>query len=249
MRAFSLVELSIVLVILGLLTGGILAGQSLIHAAELRAFSSETSRYSSAIHGFRDKYFGLPGDITNAAAFWGKDNTNCSYLTNPVGTPGTCNGNGDGKIVWDYANGEDLRAWQQLAMAGLIEGSYAGYGEVAIGATVPSSKVAGGSGYMLYTSDWMGFATNHAAPGATLRLMYGKPRYIMAGMTFMTNAALKAEDAWNLDTKMDDGLPRTGKFTAVTGTGGSTSCDLPVSPFNYRLDSTDTNCDLIYAIY
>ena len=71
MRAFSLVELSIVLVILGLLVGGILAGQSLIHAAELRAVSSEYQRYRTAIYAFRDKYLGLPGDITTATNFWG----------------------------------------------------------------------------------------------------------------------------------------------------------------------------------
>lgn len=56
-RGFSLVELSIVLVILGLLTGGILAGQSLIRAAELRAVSTEYSRYATAVQSFRDKYF------------------------------------------------------------------------------------------------------------------------------------------------------------------------------------------------
>lgn len=60
-KAFSLVELSIVLVILGLLTGGILAGQSLIRAAELRAVSTEYSRYITATQSFRDKYFAVPG--------------------------------------------------------------------------------------------------------------------------------------------------------------------------------------------
>ena len=59
---FSLVELSIVLVILGLLTGGILAGQSLIRAAELRSISTDYSRYIAAVQAFRDKYFALPGD-------------------------------------------------------------------------------------------------------------------------------------------------------------------------------------------
>ena len=68
--AFSLVELSIVLVILGLLTGGILAGQSLIRAAQLRAVSTEYSRYVASINSFRDKYFGWPGDLRNATAFW-----------------------------------------------------------------------------------------------------------------------------------------------------------------------------------
>lgn len=70
LRGFSLVELSIVLVILGLLTGGILAGQSLIRASELRSVSTELQRYSSAIYSFRDQYMALPGDMLNATSFW-----------------------------------------------------------------------------------------------------------------------------------------------------------------------------------
>ncbi|PZP83692.1 MAG: type II secretion system protein, partial [Azospirillum brasilense] len=56
-HGFSLVELSIVLVILGLLTGGILGGQSLIRAAELRTISTDANRYITAAQTFRDKYF------------------------------------------------------------------------------------------------------------------------------------------------------------------------------------------------
>ena len=68
---FTLVELSIVLVILGLLVGGVLAGQSLIHAAELRAISTELTNYKTAIGAFRDKYLAIPGDMNNAVKFWG----------------------------------------------------------------------------------------------------------------------------------------------------------------------------------
>jgi prepilin-type N-terminal cleavage/methylation domain-containing protein len=68
-RGFSLVELSIVLVILGLLTGGILAGQSLIRAAELRSITTQFNQYVSATQSFRDKYMALPGDMPNATRF------------------------------------------------------------------------------------------------------------------------------------------------------------------------------------
>ena len=70
-KAFSLVELSIVLVILGLLVGGILTGQSLIRAAELRSVTTEFSQYQTAVMTFRDKYFAIPGDMKNARDFWG----------------------------------------------------------------------------------------------------------------------------------------------------------------------------------
>ncbi|MBY6117485.1 prepilin-type N-terminal cleavage/methylation domain-containing protein [Mameliella alba] len=69
---FSLVELSIVLVILGLLIGGVLTGQNLIRAAELRSVMTEFKTYQTAVMTFRDKYFALPRDMTNATDFfWG----------------------------------------------------------------------------------------------------------------------------------------------------------------------------------
>lgn len=134
-QAFSLVELSIVLVILGLLVGGVLAGQSLIRAAELRAVSTEYSRYTAAVNSFKDKYFAIPGDMNNAVRFWGAQaggtadgsNTTCEALTTPATGTATCNGNGDGQ-VHQVSTGwyERFRLWQHLANAGLIEGSYSG---------------------------------------------------------------------------------------------------------------------------
>lgn len=126
-RGFSLVELSIVLVILGLLTGGILAGQSLIRAAELRSVSTQYQQIISAVQGFRDKYMALPGDMRNATSFWGTA-ANCPG-TSAQGstTPATCNGDGDGMIEpTTTVSNEVFRLWQQLANAGLIEGQYSG---------------------------------------------------------------------------------------------------------------------------
>lgn len=71
MRGFSLVELSIVLVILGLLTGGILSGQSLIRAAELRSVVTDIQQIQTSIYSFRDRYMALPGDMKDATDFWG----------------------------------------------------------------------------------------------------------------------------------------------------------------------------------
>src|SRR5688572_8582479 len=131
-RGFSLVELSIVLVILGLLTGGILAGQSLIRAAELRSVTSEFQRYSTALGAFRDKYFAIPGDMTNAVSFW----TVAAACPSVAATAaaGVCNGNGDGQITalaTGTCNGtncgnEIFGIWEHLAYAGLVEGSYTG---------------------------------------------------------------------------------------------------------------------------
>ena len=99
LHAFSLVELSIVLVILGLLVGGILGGQSLIRAAELRSVAVDKDKFTTAINAFRVKYSAIPGDMTNATDYWGTfstDNITCAYDLHP-GTQ-TCNGNGNAKV-------------------------------------------------------------------------------------------------------------------------------------------------------
>src|SRR5271163_852919 len=70
-QCFTLIELSIVLVIIGLIVGGVLVGQDLIKAAEIRATVAQVEKYNAAVNTFRTKYNGIPGDIVNtqAAAF------------------------------------------------------------------------------------------------------------------------------------------------------------------------------------
>jgi prepilin-type N-terminal cleavage/methylation domain-containing protein len=68
---FTLVELSIVLMIIGLLVSGILVGKDMIRAAELRSITSEKDQFQTAVNLFKNKYLGLPGDLSNATAFWG----------------------------------------------------------------------------------------------------------------------------------------------------------------------------------
>jgi prepilin-type N-terminal cleavage/methylation domain-containing protein len=94
---FSLVELSIVLVLLGLLTGGVLTGKNLIRAAEIRGVQQEIAHYETAINIFNEKYFAYPGDMNNATSFWGAAHaTPATCITTASTGTQTCNGNGDG---------------------------------------------------------------------------------------------------------------------------------------------------------
>jgi prepilin-type N-terminal cleavage/methylation domain-containing protein len=76
---FTLIELSIVLVIIGLIVGGILTGQELIKSATVRSEVSELENIETAIYAFRDKYGGLPGDLSNATAFFGTTDSEGLY--------------------------------------------------------------------------------------------------------------------------------------------------------------------------
>lgn len=246
-NGFSLVELSIVLVILGLLTGGILAGQSLIRASELRSVTNEYSRYITALQTFRDKYFALPGDMSNATSFWGKDNTNCAGDLGSVGTPGACNGNGDGVIDPAAAasvRGERFQIWKQLALAGLIEGSYSGIAgtggnnHTVFATNSPPSKLG--------NAGWGVSNLNQTATASTTIFQIDFGNHFQFGAQSTTAGptviVLKPEELWNIDTKLDDGRPGNGKViaqgidTCTTATAGTQL------NADYRLDNSAVAC-------
>jgi prepilin-type N-terminal cleavage/methylation domain-containing protein len=243
---FSLVELSIVLVILGLLIGGILSGQALIRAAELRSITTDMTRYQVAVGSFRDKYFALPGDMPNAIAFWGAADGNdgggsdCTYQTTaPTGTQ-TCNGDGNGRS--ELATNEPQRLWQHLQNAGLIEGKLSGahdpsfesgtypYRDAVLGWNMPKSKINNA-----------GFQIGYRGGSAALKwgvdthqILFGAQQVIAGSLVELEGAAITPEEAWNLDMKMDDGKPFEGHMRTY--------------PYNWYLkycsNSADTEYDL-----
>lgn len=248
--AFSLVELSIVLVILGLLTGGILAGQSLIRAAELRAVTVEYQRYSTATQSFRDKYFAIPGDMTNATAFWGTATT-CPGDSTHVGTgTATCNGDGDGRL-WPSANSSEMyRFWQHLANAGLIEGSYTGTADstwFATAANSPKSKL--GNAYWGAVNVPSGTTAAYTTDPNMFAIVYGnffEVGGITGGPQDPVLPILKPEEAWNIDTKLDDGMPATGRVVVrgiPTCTTATSNTDFTAA---YALSTASQQCNLMF---
>jgi len=251
-HAFSLVELSIVLVILGLLTGGILGGQSLIRAAELRAFPTEVGRYVTATQTFRDKYFALPGDMNNAVAFWGAadsgDGTGNDCHIASSTTVATCNGDGNGSIAYSITTigNESFRYWQHLANAGLIEGNYTGVAAgaasgsrtVALGVNTPRSKI-NNMGYTMY--DW----------GTLSGTAYSWDGHYGHTLQFGTQEAtpdiyeavvFRPEEMWNIDTKMDDGRPGTGKLRTYFLGGTCTNVTTDPAVGEYLLNNPNVAC-------
>ncbi len=276
-RGFSLVELSIVLVILGLLTGGVLVGQDLIRAAELRKIASEAQRYQTATYTFRDKYFALPGDMGNATAFWDTAGGNgedyaCTQIATTDGS--TCNGNNNG-IIGSYLNqysigtplttvykdgGESVRFWQHMANAGLIEGNYTGENH----ATFTTGIVAGADDgnapkSPVGASYWMP-ETLMARVGSTAEFSGGRvhsfllvpPLADIAGWGFFYHPSadvLKPEETWSLDIKLDDGFPGTGKVQAQKGDCTTASGVAPPGDAGaeYVLTTEDKVCGFRYV--
>ena len=106
---FTLVEIAIVLVIIGLILGGVLQGQSLIDNARYKNFSKQIDGLRAAILTFQDQYRGLPGDLLDVSAL------------NVAATPG--NGTGlIGNAQCNVAGEESCLLWSHLRYAGLITG-------------------------------------------------------------------------------------------------------------------------------
>lgn len=252
-NGFSLVELSIVLVILGLLTGGILAGQSLIRASELRSVTMEYNRYYTAEQAFRDKYFAIPGDMSNATSFWGiaggtgSDST-CSDVVSTGAA--TCNGNADGLVITSTGSREHFRFWQHLANAGLIEGQFTGMyvGASGIGtstANAPKSKLGVG---LWFVYDYGTLSGNGTLFDGVYRNVFemGAPT---TGPAQPANPLVKPDEIWNIDTKMDDGKPATGKLV-VRAISGIEYCTDTASPStltaSYLLSASTVSCNFIF---
>ena len=128
-HGFTLVEIAIVLVIIGLLLGGILKGQEMITQAKIKNAIADFSGISAAYYGYQDRYRAIPGDDANAATRW----------TTPTAATA---GNGNGIVAGTYNNAgavctaavEACSWWDHLRRAGFVAGS---------GVTQPTNAFAG----------------------------------------------------------------------------------------------------------
>jgi len=112
-NGFTLIEIAIVLVIIGLLLGGVLKGQELITSARVRNLIAQEDGVKAAFFGFQDRYRALPGDYPGALA--------SANIPNVAATLG---GNGDGQILNTAGANEQTIAWVHLSHAGFLTGSY-----------------------------------------------------------------------------------------------------------------------------
>ena len=115
---FTLVELSIVLIIIGLVVAGVVGGQALVRQAKLKGINADINSFIVASESFRQQYNSFPGDLTNMKSYF-------STCTDSGGN--TCNGDGDARIDNggdDLAPYEDIRFWQHLSLAGFLQGNF-----------------------------------------------------------------------------------------------------------------------------
>lgn len=222
---FTLVELAIVLVIIGLIVGGVLAGQDLIKAAKLQKGVKQLTDTNTGAATFLTKYGQIPGDYSNANSF-----TTGAVLSN--GNPAQAGlGNGDGAITgymttpapvtaFLSATGETLVFFPELFNNGYISETM-----LSTSLTLAPSIVEASSGRFL------SFATGSVVNKPLVAVQsFGGAAYISvvgapsAAVTAATGAtpwtqALAPAQAQGIDAKQDDGVPNTGSIRAITPTG------------------------------
>ena len=210
---FTLIELSIVLVVIGLVVGGVLAGKEMIEAAKARRQVSQMAEYTQAMYAFRNKYDALPGDLTDTqvSQFGFSSRTESAYNGN--GVIDDVNGN-SGFIGWNF---ESLFFAMDLGAAGLVpfQAAYAYPPSIGQFPSLASNPAAGMIASSLNGVVWMCLCIYDGGHiNDTIQPFAGVP---------VVPVAL----AFGVDAKMDDGIPGTGSVRAAKNVVGMPTDDTP----------------------
>ena len=230
-RGFSLVEIAIVLVIIGLLVGSILKGQEMMSSAKVRNLADTTSAVQTAYFGFVDRYQAVPGDMNSVLAG--------QALGVAVVGGGNDNGRVDnppGATVYNEPNA----LWEHLTQSGFLQGAYLGTPAVEPDTTNNLAPLNSFNNVMTIgrTPDYMG----------------SNP----VGLNVGIGRGIPVKIIQELDIKLDDGVPDTGilRASAVDGTiavfsgthtwGGSVAgCVTSTTPMIWNIAGDAQDCNAI----
>ena len=212
---FTLVEIAIVLVIIGLLLGGILKGQELINSAKVKNLAQDFKTVPLYIYGYQDRFKALPGDDRNA-------------VTNLATTPANAavaNGGGDGVIngAWNSVSvgDESVQFWLAVRMANFAPGS-TDFGAGLL-TSLPQNVDGGRKGITSNT-------TTGTTPTAPVLGMTGTYAFCSSG--------LLGKYAKQLDTTLDDGNTATGSVRVIANQTAPQTGSLPALANNLVDDAT-----------
>lgn len=195
---FTLIEIAIVLVIIGLLLGGVLKGQELINSAKVKNLAGDFKNVPVFIYGYQDKYKALPGDDASVATHV-TGGTVCAPAAVNLCAPG--NGIIDG--AWNATSiaSESFVFWQHVRLAGFA----AGPTDTTAANYLPQNAVGGALGVTN--------AANTAITGLT-------------GSYIICSDAIAGKFAKQLDTILDDGNTATGSMMVTAA--GTTTRGMPI---------------------
>ncbi len=237
-RGFTLIELSVVLVIIGLLVAGIMTGHLLLESARLQRAVRDFEEVNTSLMTFIIKYNALPGDMANATGLWGQ-----------YGFGGETE-NGDGNGQMDDCSAETRRVFNHLSLAGLTKGDYSPNGLSnpnydIIGQSFPLSAL--NDSYGLKVSTLVGLAGGSAAWAALDGLHVIKVHQRGANCLGGNVPLYSGNQMWQFDLKFDDGKPGKGK---IIGRGSPITCIVSSIDANtdYATSSSTQGCSPWYRL-
>jgi prepilin-type N-terminal cleavage/methylation domain-containing protein len=184
-HGFTLVEIAVVLVIIGLLLGGVFKAQELINSAKVKNLASDFRSIPLFIYGYQDKFKRLPGDDPDAINHLGA----AAKKATDSATQKSGNGIIEGKWeATDTAN-ENVLFWQHVRLAGLATGS---------------------SDF----SDSTKAALPSNAEGGQVGIQMSAPISGLSGTYYICSSGINAKLAQQLDATLDDGAPNGGSLRA-----------------------------------
>jgi prepilin-type N-terminal cleavage/methylation domain-containing protein len=241
--AFSLIELSIVLIVIGLLIAGITGGASLIKSSELRSVMGEARGYAVAVNAFYSQFNALPGDYGTQIVASGVVGNNNSQIEH----------SSTGTAPLNVAEG--VEAWRDLKAIGAIDSTLTyvtgGASNVvpaqAVTTNIPASKVKS-SGWAFDYGTGTATASANLQTGQNVVVLTGGVTANTAGNSVVNGttvavAAILATDALSIDAKIDDGSPILGKVRGVN-VGATTTC----VNTTYQVSQTAKTCALSYQV-
>ena len=226
---FSLLELSISIAIIALLITAVVAGQSIKQRLALHQMIEDMGILNTASKEFKTAYKGLAGDLFNAETVFGQDKLGNKVLDHQ----GDGNGNGNNILednLTSPARNEKLLFWQHLSAAGLITGTYDG-------------SSLGSSG--MYLSPFKDTYYEPNTDSHAGNRLYFRISTLSAGA--LGYGAFTTEDAFNYDTKYDDGNPTTGTIRALESTGQVTGNCMTAGGYNLAYTAKNA-CQLLFYV-
>jgi prepilin-type N-terminal cleavage/methylation domain-containing protein len=195
---FTLIEIAIVLVIIGLLLGGVLKGQELINSARVKNLATDFRNIPVFIYGYQDKFKAIPGDDTGVVTHVGATGTLAT-------TPATKQGNGVIDGLWNSqtSTDESYLFWQHVRLAGLAPGVTTIPGAPTVGDGYHPVNAAGGE---------IGIQSNNGTFATITSNAAGTVGTGMTGTYIICSQGILGKFVKQLDTTMDDGNTDTGSL-------------------------------------
>ena len=242
-QGFTLVELSIVIVIIGLIVAGVTAGQNLIISSKIQSQISQLNKYNVAVNTFNLEYGAIPGDFANANQYW----------------TGATVGDGNGRMTHhgdeaSTVSNENIKFFEHLSLAKLVEGTYSNVWSIDSG--YPRLKIDSAKGMVAANSSGGSGTPNQRQLSLTdalikykvaLELNVSRPG--LGGAAYNDSIGISSPKMFYvIDNKFDDGIARSGLFKSHRAFSSTEGNCLDSDSGDYILTNDDNACMGEYII-